>query len=200
MTKSSKAHYECCHEAGHAVLRFLRGDTLLSIRVDLHPDGEEANPRPGPRGSTDSRAKERECSCGGYVRNHAPEVDPTGTGSAISLNANCKDCTDSIVTHLASIYAAAQATKVLVPALHDKRDVQFDDAAVEDLFRQLRFPPIVKRQLVNRAKALAIDTVVREQKAIRELANILEASGGKLTGDEAAEIIRRNLVSTTLIG
>jgi hypothetical protein len=182
------------------VLRFLRGDTLLSIRVDLHPDGEEANPRPGPRGSTDSRAKERECSCGGYVRNHAPEVDPTGTGSAISLNANCKDCTDSIVTHLASIYAAAQATKVLVPALHDKRDVQFDDAAVEDLFRQLRFPPIVKRQLVNRAKALAIDTVVREQKAIRELANILEASGGNLTGDEAAEIIRRNLVSTTLIG
>jgi hypothetical protein len=200
MTKSSKAHYECCHEAGHAVLRFLRGDTLLSIRVDIHPDGEEANPRPGPRGCTDSQAKERECSCGGFVRNHAPEVDPTGTGSAISLNANCKDCTDSIVTHLASIYAAAQATKVLVPALHDKRDVQFDEAAVEDLFRQLRFPPIVKRQLVNRAKALAIDTVVREKKAIRELANILEASGGKLTGDEAAEIIRRNLVSTTLIG
>lgn len=200
MTESSKAYYECCHEAGHAVLRFLRGDTLLSIRVDIHPDGESANPRPGPRGCTDSRAKERECSCGGYVRNHAPEVDPTGTGSAISLNANCKECTDSIVTHLASIYAAAQATKVLVPALHDKRDVQFDDAAVQDLFRQFRFHPTLKRQLVNRAKAMAIKTVIREQKAIRELAKRLKASGGRLTGNEAAEVIQHNLVSTTLIG
>jgi hypothetical protein len=80
------------------------------------------------------------------------------------------------------------------------RDVQFDDAAIEDLFRQLRFHPTVKRQLVNRAKALAINAVVREQKAIRELANILEASAGRLTGNEAAEIIRCNLVSTTLSG
>ena len=198
MTESSKAYYECCHEAGHALLRFLRGDTLLSIRVDIHSDGDAAHPRPGLRGSSDSRAKERECSCGGYVRNHAPEVDPTGTGSAISLNPNCKECTDSIVTHLASIYAGARVTKVLVPALHDKRDAQFDDAAVKDLFQKFPFHPTLKRQLVNRAKAMAIDTVIREQKAIRELARRLEASGGRLTGDEAGEIIRSNLVSTTL--
>ena len=44
MTEPSKAYYECCHEAGHALLRFLRGDTLLSIRVDIHPDGDEAIP------------------------------------------------------------------------------------------------------------------------------------------------------------
>ena len=89
---------------------------------------------------------------------------------------------------------------MLVPALHDKRDVQFDDAAVQDLFRQFRFHPTLKRQLVNRAKAMAIKTVIREQKAIRELAKRLKASGGRLTGNEAAEVIQHNLVSTTLIG
>jgi len=87
-----------------------------------------------------------------------------------------------------------------VPALHDNRDSQFDDAAVEDLFRQFSFHSTLKRILVNRAKAMAINIVSRERKAILELANKLEASGGKLTGNEAAEIIGRNLVSTELIG
>jgi hypothetical protein len=102
---------------------------------------------------------------------------------------------DCIVTHLASIYAGARATGMLVPVLHDKRDSEFDDAAVEDLFRQFSFHPTLKRKLVNRAKAMVIDIVMRERKAILELANKLEASGGRLPGNEAAEIIRLNLVS-----
>lgn len=134
------------------------------------------------------------------MRNHAPEVDPTGTGSAISVNANCKKCTDWIVTYLASIYAGARATSVLVCAFHDKRDSEFDDAAVEDLFRQFPFHSTFKRKLVNRGKAMAIEVVTRERKAILELASKLGASGGRLTGSEAAEIIRRNLVSAELIG
>ena len=116
------------------------------------------------------------------------------------MNPNCKECTDRIVTHLASIYAGSRATRMYVPALHDNRDSQFDDAAVEDLFRQVSFHSTLKRILVNRAKAMAINIVSRERKAILELANKLEASGGKLTGNEAAEIIGRNLVSTELIG
>lgn len=198
---SEKILSDCVHEAGHAVLRYLRGDTILSIRIEIGaPSGVIAH-ETGSRGCTNSRAKERECPvCKGYVRNDPPEVDPTGTRSSISLKRHCSECVDLIVTRLAAVYAGARATKTLTPAFHDQRDAQRDELDIADLFRQLPFPPAQRKSLIGRAKALAINTVFREQKAIMALAESLKAADGFLSGEDASEIIRENLVSIDFQG
>jgi hypothetical protein len=196
---SDKILSDCVHEAGHAVLRYLRGDTILSIRVEIVGPSEAKMSRPGSRGCTNSKSKERECPvCKGYVRNYPPETDPTGTRSSISLNKDCKECVDLIVTRLSAVYAGARATKILTPAFHDQRDAQYDEVDIADLFRQLPFPQAQRRSIINRAKALAINTVMRERKAINALAESLKVAGGFLGGEEASKIIRENLVNFEL--
>lgn len=167
--------------------------------VEILPEGEVAASRPGPRGTCDSRARQRECRCGGYVRNDA-SMNVDGTGSKISVDPNCSECMENVVTHLASIYAGSRATKLLTPVYHDEGDAQYDNRMVDIFFLDLPVLAPQRITLQNRAKRIAIDTIFREEKAIRSLARELERNSGRLGGEEAAEIIEASLSSRSLIG
>ena len=192
MAKDEKTYSDCCHEAGHALLRYLRGDTLLRLIIDPSFSGGEVQLGLGVRGTCDSRAKERICVCGGYVRNEASSL-PYGTRSQISLDPTCSDCTDNVVTHLASIYAGSRATKLLTPVEHDERDAQFDDKVIEEFFRDLACLAPQRISLKNRAKRLAINTILRESQAIHALAEALQGNAGTLDGASATDILAKTV-------
>jgi hypothetical protein len=178
------------------VLRYLRGDTIVSVWVTADP--VEALHK-GGRGGVDSRAKERECPlCEGYVRNLPPTEDRTGTGSSYYLPPECPKCEEVRVTELAACYAGDISTEFLSPTSHSSKDAQIDNLRIRERVKDL--PTTQRDELTNRAKTLASRTVLREQKAIAALAHSLNSAEGKLTGEKAVQIIKDNLLSEGLYG
>lgn len=181
-----KKRYECCHEAGHAVIRVLNGDTLLLVEVPPDvPDG------PGVRGHTDYQSKEIQCQCGGFVKN-------LGNGmSRVRLRPiECEECRVFLGERLVSIYAASKATEVLMPDRHRPLDAQYDRDSLDKEFRSFKCPSDFHIQMEDICTDWAESLVKREQKAILALTDQLMLADGYVDGPEATRIIMANLANS----
>ncbi len=178
--------YECCHESGHAVARIVIGDTLLGIRVDAN-----AGNAPGERGSTDSRAAEYECNCGGYIRNR--NADEFDTQSRVSLNPNCPECLERLKNRLAAIFAGSLATEYLFPKEHKSYDAQFDQASIDLEFSYFPISPAGRFTIEKASKVRARALVCQEREAILALTEALVVGDGTLGGEDATRVVVEHL-------
>lgn len=186
MAMLESKRYECCHESGHAVARIIIGDTLLGMRVDAN-----AGNAPGARGSTDSRAGEHECSCGGYIRNrNADELD---TQSSVSLNPNCPECLERLKNRLAAIFAGSLATEYLFPSEHRSYDAQFDQSSIDLEFSYFPISPAGRFTIEKASKVRARALVCQERAAILALTEALVVADGKLSGEDATKVVVEHL-------
>jgi len=206
--KGSEVTSGCLHEAGHALLHLLRGDILISVwyRDEPHIDSRLRKPVLAA-GATEWRTPDRSCACGGFVRNvsgdrlMSPEDRRMGRFRClISLRPDCPECMRYAVTYLATIFAGAAATECYMPRFHSSDGSQCDDEALDRWFDDLPWLTPHRSDLIARARSLAAEVVRREQKAITALALLLAFEENPIDGHEAAQILRDNLVSESLVG
>lgn len=183
--------YECCHEAGHAVARILIGDTI--IRVCVYPNAADG---PGERGGTDSKAKERECRCGGYTRNR--NEDPFDTRSRIHLEPGCGECMDYLKNRIAALLAGGFATEYHAPQKHRPDDSQFDKRAIDQEFAHHNIDGPERSTIETAGEIRARALVCQEREAILAMTQSLVESNGSLTGMEATQTVRKHFSGDTL--
>jgi hypothetical protein len=196
----------CYQVAARALFFVLHRGSLGSLKVtsnvSMLPRGNELKPAVRLDCFLEARVPERECVCGGYI----PAL---GTGESfntyrqqnpysrpIVVNPDCAECVRFSVAHLAIHYAAASSIEVLWPSFPFVWDSQ---SKVDQWFEEFSVLGPIKTDLLNRAKALSVQTVRRERKAIKELAIQLAAAEQPLDGRQAERVIRNNLVSAELL-
>ncbi len=207
VVKGERTSYVCLHEAGQALLHFLRGDTLVSVssREDYQLDAEFSQPVE-VGGAIRWRSPERKCACGGYTTPLEPEECIARYGDAdafacrIQLGPRCADCAHYAVTYLAALYAGRAATEFLMPNYPDPGICAMDDLAVDRWFEDIPVLSPIKAKLIGRAQKLSLEIVRRESKALQMLMVVLAFTDGSVDGTEAERIIKESLVSRELAG
>jgi hypothetical protein len=184
MTSARSMQRDSCHESGHAVARYLNGDTLISI--DVHRDGLTEDDRvPGERGNVIFRRKEIQCQCGGYVRSSTRNHD-----SDVSFNRGCPDCEEHIAQELTAIYAGGAATSKLMPDDHVPQDSSFDEESAKELLN--RAVQLSRQSAVGvKARRGAVALIETNRHAVIQLRDLLVDHHGSLDGVKARELLDR---------
>ena len=193
--------YECCHEAGHALVRVLIGDTLIAIRCCPSVSGDENTCHAATgRGTTDFRFKERRCNyCGRSVCNLTSDECYLRHGcrsdlvSDISLDPDCPDCTKYLTEHLAAIAAGGVATEILMGVSDRPHDSQCDLEEFNCFLEKFGGPSHRRVAIKKQAMDLAFKLINRERRAVLALTDALVSTQGNLDGKEAEKVVRSNL-------
>jgi hypothetical protein len=181
---------ECRHEAGHAVARIVIGDTLVRIYINPNP-----RDRSDERGHTDYKLRERECRCGGYVRNY--NASPLDTRSNINVKPGCPCCLDYCKNLIAARVAGGLASGGFMPDDTGSEDTQGDREDIEKDFALFRLPAATRPIIEDGAFLRATGLVMKERVAIEALTEALVRNDGFLDGPEATRIVRKCLSGDT---
>jgi len=174
--------YGCCHEAGHAVARYLNGDTLLSIWVD-YPEDIDFGPQIGERGALVFRHRQYQCECAGFVRDGSE-----GNESDVKFTSGCEGCENYLTRCLAAIFAGNSATRLLSPHNHQDLDSGFDDEAADAILKNAIMP--AHREMVEQnARRLASEMVYAHSALVTLVRDALFSAYGFLEGETVAELL-----------
>ena len=165
--------YSACHEAGHAVVRMINGEEILSVDACAR--------------ATCFRGKDWQCSCGGHLKT---EPDCRFT---YNFNPDCDTCTAYVTSLVGANYSGDAATAGLMPDQHKLLHAGHDLIAAEEFASPYSNDRIKWHEIERAAERWANELVVRESKAILELRDALVRAGGWLDGPDAQRIISANL-------